>query len=286
MGSFHRCSSNVRASSSSRTDRPSALGAIARRIHARVQYGVCARPGYEIATDSSTLQAGDCRTVRVVAPPQAFTPWCYPPCDRASSGMMRVPTIQSARLELVSMAPAFLRASLEGRLDEAERLLGAALPPDWPGDRERTVRWRLDDLTVNPSAQPWLLRAIVLREPERRMIGHTGFHDPPGPEGKVEVGYSVLAGVPSAGVRSRSRRGVVRMGQPGARHPALRRLGRPVERAIPRLGQEDGLRPDWGPDGRVRWRGVGLRARSARRRSARASIRSLSLRLDASGVRV
>jgi [ribosomal protein S5]-alanine N-acetyltransferase len=102
-----------------------------------------------------------------------------------------VPTIQSARLDLVSLSPAFLRASLEGRLDEAERLLGAVLPPDWPGDRARTVRWRLDDLTVNPGAQPWLLRAIVLREPERTMIGHTGFHDPPGPEGKVEVGYSI-----------------------------------------------------------------------------------------------
>ena len=102
-----------------------------------------------------------------------------------------VPTIRSARLDLVSMSPAFLRASLDGRLDEAARLLGAALPSDWPGDRERTVRWRLEDLAANPSAQPWLLRAIVLRETERRMIGHTGFHDAPGPEGRVEVGYSV-----------------------------------------------------------------------------------------------
>ena len=104
---------------------------------------------------------------------------------------MSIPTIQSERLDLVSMAPAFLLASLEGRLDEAECLLGAEVPQDWPGDRERTVRWRLDDLAVNPAAQPWLLRAIVLRAPERRMIGHVGFHDPPGPERKVEVGYSV-----------------------------------------------------------------------------------------------
>ena len=89
------------------------------------------------------------------------------------------------------MSPEFLRASLEGWLGEAERLLGAVVPLDWPGDRGRTVRWRLDELAVNPAAQPWLLRAIVLREPERRMIGHVGFHDPPGPEGKVEVGYSV-----------------------------------------------------------------------------------------------
>ncbi|HZO26790.1 MAG TPA: GNAT family N-acetyltransferase [Chloroflexota bacterium] len=104
---------------------------------------------------------------------------------------MDVPSIRSARLELVSMSPAFLRASLEGRHAEAEAMIGAGLPPDWPGDRARTVRRRLDELTVNPAAQPWLLRAIVLREPERRMVGHINFHDPPGPERKVEVGYSI-----------------------------------------------------------------------------------------------
>lgn len=91
------------------------------------------------------------------------------------------------------MSPAILRASLEGRLAEAERLLGAALPRDWPGgpERARTMRWRLDEITARPAAQPWLLRAIALREPERRVVGHIGFHDPPGPERKVEVGYSV-----------------------------------------------------------------------------------------------
>lgn len=104
---------------------------------------------------------------------------------------MQVATIYTERVDLVSMSPAFLQASLDRQLDVAERLLGAALPPDWPGDRERTVRWRLDDLTLNPAAQPWLLRAIVLREPVRQLIGHIGFHDPPGQARKVEVGYSV-----------------------------------------------------------------------------------------------
>ena len=89
------------------------------------------------------------------------------------------------------MGPEFLRASLEGRLDEAARLLGAVVPSDWPGDGERVLRWRLDEITANPDVQPWLVRAIVLREPERRMIGSVGFHDPPGPERKVEVGYGV-----------------------------------------------------------------------------------------------
>jgi RimJ/RimL family protein N-acetyltransferase len=104
-----------------------------------------------------------------------------------------VPTIHAERVDLVSMSPAFLQASLDRRLADAERLLGAALPADWPGDRARVVRWRLDEIAVNPAAQPWLLRGIVLREPERRMIGNVGFHEPPGPDGKVEIGYTVLA---------------------------------------------------------------------------------------------
>ncbi len=79
---------------------------------------------------------------------------------------------------------------MEGRLDEAAAMLGAALPEDWPAGREQTLRFRLADLAADSSAQPWLLRAIVLRA-ERRMIGHVGFHDPPGPERRVEVGYSV-----------------------------------------------------------------------------------------------
>jgi ribosomal-protein-alanine N-acetyltransferase len=101
-----------------------------------------------------------------------------------------VPSIRSARLNLVSASPAFMRSSLEGRLDEAAALIGAALPPDWPAGRERTMRWRLADLDVDPAAQPWLLRAVVLRS-DRRMIGHINFHNPPGPERKVEVGYSI-----------------------------------------------------------------------------------------------
>ena len=111
--------------------------------------------------------------------------------DRVRTIVVRVSTIHSARLDLVSLSPAFLQAIVDGRLDEAARELGTAIPADWPGDWMRTVRWRLDDLADDPAIQPWLLRAMVLREPERRLIGHIGFHDAPDPEGKVEVGYTV-----------------------------------------------------------------------------------------------
>lgn len=54
------------------------------------------------------------------------------------------------------------------------------------------MRYRLDQLATDPTVQPWLLRAMVLREPIRRVIGHIGFHAQPSAAGTLEVGYSVM----------------------------------------------------------------------------------------------
>jgi RimJ/RimL family protein N-acetyltransferase len=91
------------------------------------------------------------------------------------------------------MSPEFMRASLAGDLALAALLIDAELPSTWPGRSARTMRYRLDQLAVDPASLPWLLRAIVLRQPMRRVIGHIGFHAPPDPGGSVEVGYTVEA---------------------------------------------------------------------------------------------
>jgi [ribosomal protein S5]-alanine N-acetyltransferase len=108
-----------------------------------------------------------------------------------------VPRILSARLDLVSMSPAILETLVGGSRSEAEALLDARLPEGWPGDGEhRLFRLRLEQIRSDAAAQPWLLRALVLRR-GREMIGHAGFHGPPGahglPSSAVEVGYTVFA---------------------------------------------------------------------------------------------
>jgi RimJ/RimL family protein N-acetyltransferase len=105
-----------------------------------------------------------------------------------------VPPIVAERLDLVSMSPAFMHASLDGDLALAASLIGASVPSDWPGRTGRTMRWRLAQLDADPTELPWLLRAMVLRQPERDVIGHIGFHDPPNARGAVEVGYTVELG--------------------------------------------------------------------------------------------
>ena len=104
---------------------------------------------------------------------------------------MRVPPIATARLDLVSLSPDVLQASLSGDRARAAALLDAALPRDWPGWAEHVMRLRLEQLANDPLSQPWLLRAIVLREPGRPIIGHIGFHAPPDARGAVEVGYAI-----------------------------------------------------------------------------------------------
>ena len=99
-------------------------------------------------------------------------------------------TIRSARLDLVSLDPEFLDAALAGETRKAGERLGARVPDDWP-DLADTVPIFLERLRADPALAPWSIRAIVLRA-ERRMIGHLGFHAPPGPEG-LELGYTVFA---------------------------------------------------------------------------------------------
>ena len=104
--------------------------------------------------------------------------------------------IHSERLDLISLTPAFLRAMLEHDLAGAGRILGVPIPEGLL-DSTDVMALRLKQLEVDPTLQPWLLRAMVLREC-CVMVGHIGFHTAPGDEylrpyapGGVEFGFTV-----------------------------------------------------------------------------------------------
>ncbi len=102
-----------------------------------------------------------------------------------------VDPIRSERLDLVSLSPEFLAAIVEGDRQRAGTLIGLDLPGGWLQDDERFVRLRLEQMRKDPSARQWLIRAMVLRAPRRRIVGHIGFHGSPDARGAVEVGYTV-----------------------------------------------------------------------------------------------
>ena len=55
---------------------------------------------------------------------------------------------------------------------------------------EHVLGLRHGQLTADPTEEPWLYRAAVLRE-TGRVVGRVGFHAPPDADGAVEIGYSV-----------------------------------------------------------------------------------------------
>jgi ribosomal-protein-alanine N-acetyltransferase len=101
-------------------------------------------------------------------------------------------TIASDRLELVSMSPAFIQSIL----DDARADTVLEIPADWPDAHDRHfLELRLRQLHDGPELEPWFVYAVVL--PQRRMIGHAGFHGPPGTNAlkahdAVELGYTIF----------------------------------------------------------------------------------------------
>jgi RimJ/RimL family protein N-acetyltransferase len=106
--------------------------------------------------------------------------------------------IRSARLDLVLMSPALMRALLAADWDQAGQLLGARIPRPWRDEDWQWLSQRPGQAEADSSAVPWLPRMLLLRATDGSsgtgpaVVGNAGFHGPPDDEGRVEIGYSVL----------------------------------------------------------------------------------------------
>ena len=104
------------------------------------------------------------------------------------------PTSSDGLIELYPLTPAFLEAILDERREEAAALLGAVLPDEFPREGERRfLTLRLGQMRENAGFEDWSPFAVVLGG---HMIGHAGYHGPPGVNTKqnpdaVELGYTI-----------------------------------------------------------------------------------------------
>jgi RimJ/RimL family protein N-acetyltransferase len=98
--------------------------------------------------------------------------------------------IFTERLELMPLPPVILEAIARADASAVARRLDAAVPEGWTDTIP--ARERLEQLAADPSEQPWLVRAVVLRAP-RQVVGNVGFHGPPDDQGRVEIGYGTVA---------------------------------------------------------------------------------------------
>ena len=122
--------------------------------------------------------------------------------------------VQTKRLELVPLTEPMLASLLEGTRADFERLGGFVVPDDWPDDHDRRfLRFRLRQMRESGA------RALAgacgrARGDERQMIGHVGFHGPPGVNSlkapdAVEIGYTIFPEPPAQGLRGRARSGLL-----------------------------------------------------------------------------
>jgi [ribosomal protein S5]-alanine N-acetyltransferase len=104
--------------------------------------------------------------------------------------------IHTERLDLALLSGEFLDACLAGQRDRARQVVEFTFHDAFPNDYPWIAR-RRNQVLMDPSWEPWSVRAIVLRN-EHHMVGFTSFHGPPGinnlgAPSAAEVGYTVFS---------------------------------------------------------------------------------------------
>jgi GNAT superfamily N-acetyltransferase len=121
-----------------------------------------------------------------------------------------VPVIRTERLELVSFSVEAMQAAVAGERKRAEQLLGATIGGGLDDQLREFFEIRLVDLAVDPGIQPWLGRAVVASETDRRrIIGSVGFHGRPDATGRAEIGYQIEPASRGRGYATEAVRGML-----------------------------------------------------------------------------
>lgn len=121
---------------------------------------------------------------------------------------MIVPT---PRLDLVVLPAPLVAALAAGDLDAARELAPFPVDATTFAADAHVLRLRHAQLTEDPSQEPWLLHAAVLRD-TGAVVGRVGFHAPPDASGTVEIGYSTTLDHRGRGVATEMAIGLIRWG--------------------------------------------------------------------------
>ena len=123
--------------------------------------------------------------------------------------------LRTQRLTLVPFTLEFIDA-LERR-DDAEELIGAAIPDDWPDEElggllSLYAGWLRDDPSV-VGYGPW----VVVARGDRIVVGSAGFVGKPDVDGTIELGFGTHTDYRNRGYASEAARALIDWGlaQPG-----------------------------------------------------------------------
>ncbi len=117
--------------------------------------------------------------------------------------------INTERLDLLLLRADALRALLLGDREGASRAQGVTLPAEFPcSSDDHFLGVQLQRAQEFPESRGWCARAIV-RRVDGQVIGHAGFHGPPGAVGRAEIGYTVFTAYRGQGYATETARALV-----------------------------------------------------------------------------
>jgi [ribosomal protein S5]-alanine N-acetyltransferase len=103
--------------------------------------------------------------------------------------------LTTERLRLIPGTRDILEADLQGR-SQLQAVIGVRVPENWPPQfyDQDAIDYTLRILNSRERAADWPLYYIELcDEKPAALIGIAGYKSPPGEDGTVEIGYSILA---------------------------------------------------------------------------------------------
>jgi ribosomal-protein-alanine N-acetyltransferase len=113
--------------------------------------------------------------------------------------------VHTERLELRPLAQAAAAALLHDRTTAALEL-GAELPDGWPhADLVDVLPWQAAAAPGEEHFGVW----VIIERDTGRLCGDIGFLGPPGPDGAIEIGYSVVPSCRRRGYATEAARALV-----------------------------------------------------------------------------
>lgn len=120
---------------------------------------------------------------------------------------------EQIRTKRLTLVPCTVEVGQAVMLDRpsAERMLGASLHPEWPGQDTRDfVPLYLHRLRNDPGLLGWGVWLVILEEgPRRTVIGDLGYKGPPGEDGSVDIGYGIAPSQRDKGYATEASRALI-----------------------------------------------------------------------------
>jgi RimJ/RimL family protein N-acetyltransferase len=124
--------------------------------------------------------------------------------------MESVGVLETERLVMVPITLGVVEAIFAGRREDAEAIIDARLPDEWPGRAliERAFCADIEAIRRDPAHRLWGDR-VMIRKTDRKVVGSVVFHGGPDGDGVIEVGYGVEAAVQRQGYATEGTRAAV-----------------------------------------------------------------------------